>query len=365
MSNENPVKVLLVSGVMDEPELHLFKGLAEAGFKVDVISDPAERRQQLLRDSGINVRDIHILHRFDFIRARIIRQQIIENDYDVVYALFNRGLAAVILATRGLKCKIVGYRGTLGNISYLDPGCWVAHLHPRMRLISCNCKAVRKYLFDFGLPEDKLLTIYKGHKVEWYQGEVPTKVDGLDLPSDAFVIGCVANVRELKGIDYIIKALSLLPEQIHLVVVGHCKGNKYQKLAAKLGVSERVHFLGFRRDASAIARIFKIAIMASTRREGIPRSIIEAMSQGIPAVVTTVGGLPELVPDKKAGLNVPPKDSQALANAILTLYNDPEKRAEYGAGAIDWIKTRFNADDTLKTYIKVFKDLAEEKRRDA
>ncbi|MGI6524918.1 MAG: glycosyltransferase family 4 protein [Bdellovibrionota bacterium] len=355
--------LLIISAIADRTERCLFKGLSQkSGFKVDLLVDPAEPNKEDLRSATHDLREMHILHRFDIARVLQLRKQIISNNYDVIFTTYNKGLAAAMLATHGLNTKVVVYRGTMGNLSRLDPACWITHLHPRLRMIVCNCEGVKNYLLNFGLPQNKLVTIYKGHKTEWYQGTTKPTLGDLKIPNDAFIVGCVANVRELKGIDIIIKAfakLSHLP--IHLIIVGKNNDQRYPDLAQKLGIASKIHFIGFRPDAVEVTRLFNLSVMASTRREGVPRSIVESMSQGIPAVVTDIGGLPELVQHQKNGLVVPPKDPTALAEAISDLYNDRQKLQTFTVNSIKWIEERFNADKALAAYTDLFQRLTEEK----
>jgi glycosyltransferase involved in cell wall biosynthesis len=97
--------------------------------------------------------------------------------------------------------------------------------------------------------------------------------------------------------------------------------------------------------------------MASKTREGFPKSVIEAMSQGVPAIVSNVGGMPELVGDGSAGIVVPPSNVEALANAIRTLYNDRERAKDLGLRGQKRIEEVFNVHTTVEKMHEVFADL--------
>jgi glycosyltransferase involved in cell wall biosynthesis len=97
--------------------------------------------------------------------------------------------------------------------------------------------------------------------------------------------------------------------------------------------------------------------MASKTREGFPKSVIEAMSQGVPAIVTNVGGMPELVGHGSAGIVVPPSDVPALADAIRTLYNDRERARELGRLGQRRIVEVFNVSTTVEKMYGVFEGL--------
>ena len=359
-----PIRILVISGVCDNPELSLFQGLARAGFDMDLLCDPKERRRAELCEAGIHLQERFIRHRFDFASARFVRRMLQERDYDIIYSPFNKGLAAALLGSKGSPVKVVGYRGTLGNLSYLDPGCYVAHLHPRVSRIICNCDAVRQYLLDFGFPPERVVRIYKGHEVSWYQTE-PASREEFGLPQDAFVVGCCANVRPLKGIDVLLRAAARLRAdlpRLRLLIVGQTLDQRCQRLARRLGIADRVVFTGFRSDAVRVMTCCDVTTMPSRRREGVPRAIVESMSRGVPAIVTSVGGLPELVRHEQHGLVVPPGDSEALAGAIKRLYGHPETIAHWGSAAAQWIRDQFQVERYVAEHVALFQGLAAERR---
>lgn len=134
-----------------------------------------------------------------------------------------------------------------------------------------------------------------------------------------------------KGHDDLITAASLLRDQgrpIEVVIVGHGRHhNALRQMAVDLGVADAVHFAGRVNDRTALREFFGRADLfcMPSRTEGLPRALIEAMAQGLPAVGTAVGGIPELLgPD----VLVPPDDPHALAAMIARLSDNPTARAE-------------------------------------
>jgi glycosyltransferase involved in cell wall biosynthesis len=95
-----------------------------------------------------------------------------------------------------------------------------------------------------------------------------------------------------------------------------------------LGLHERVRFLGHSATPLEVMRRWSIAVSASIEPEAGPLSVLEAMSLGIPVVVSNHGGAPEVL--AAAGVNVIPGDAEALAQAISTLLTDPHRRSELG-----------------------------------
>lgn len=99
----------------------------------------------------------------------------------------------------------------------------------------------------------------------------------------------------------------------------------FEKLAEELGVGSSFEFLGRRDDIPDVLASCDIGVLPS-RAEGLPNAVLEYMAAGLPVVASRVGGNPELINDDVTGLLVPPQDSSALANALVELMRDEEKR---------------------------------------
>jgi glycosyltransferase involved in cell wall biosynthesis len=155
----------------------------------------------------------------------------------------------------------------------------------------------------------------------------------LDIPEDAPLVGTVANFKTHKRLDLLLRAAvkvrHRMPE-VRFVLVGQGPLERDTRaLAGELGLNGTVVFTGFREDAPRIASAFDVFAMSS-EYEGLSIAVIEALALGKPAVVTRVGGLPEVVEDGREGLVVPPGDPDALASGILRLLGNPELRARMG-----------------------------------
>jgi glycosyltransferase involved in cell wall biosynthesis len=158
----------------------------------------------------------------------------------------------------------------------------------------------------------------------------------LGIPEDAPVIGSVANFKAAKDHATMLRATAHVRQavpEVRLLLVGQGPLEaETRRLAAELGLEGTVVFAGFRTDARRLAAAFDVFTLSSTY-EGLPIALIEAMALGRPAVVTRVGGTPEVVADGANRLLVPPRDPAALADGLLRLLGDPELRARMGAAA--------------------------------
>lgn len=174
---------------------------------------------------------------------------------------------------------------------------------------------------------------------------------------DDFLVGIVAALADHKGHKYLIQAMKILKEhsaKIKLVIVGH--GSLQMELdrqAKESDVEDIVFFLGFREDVPQILASLDLFVLSSYL-EGLGSSILDAMASRLPVVATTAGGIPEIVTDGESGLLVPPQDPEALAQAILRLYNDRELAARFGQRGYEVVHQRFSAEAMAKKIVDVY-----------
>jgi glycosyltransferase involved in cell wall biosynthesis len=155
----------------------------------------------------------------------------------------------------------------------------------------------------------------------------------LGLAPETPLIGSVARLVPVKGLRYLVSAMPDILQRCsraHLLLAGDGdQRSGLEALARELAVSDRVHFLGFRRDAAAVTAALDVFVLPSLN-EGQGRVLVTAMALGVPIVATRVGGVPEVVKDGRQGLLVPSQDSTALGQAITTLLADREYAASLG-----------------------------------
>lgn len=338
------MRLLVIAAVSDRSEVALYKGLAEQGVSVEMFCDPRERKQEELQASGINLTELPVRHRLDFSAVRAIREKVLACGIDVIYTPFNRGLSTALFATRDLSVSIVTYRGTLGNLSNYSPASRLTHLHPRVSKIICNCEGVRSYLRSLDVSDDKLEVVYKGHSPSWYEGARAANRARFSVPENAFLVGCIANIRPLKGVDVLLQAAYELQSttDIHYLLVGDNRDKRIVPLIKKLGLEERVHMCGFRPDVLPLIKACDLTVMPSTIREGFPRAVIEAMTMKKAAVVTDVGGMPEMVVDGVTGKIVKAGSVRALQAAIADYALRPNECEAAGKNAYRYVCRKFS-----------------------
>ena len=145
------------------------------------------------------------------------------------------------------------------------------------------------------------------------------------------------------------------PLYLLLVGAGELEDAVRQQVAG-LGLQERVRFLGVRADVADILRASDVFVLSS-RWEGNPLSVMEAMAAGLPVVSTAVGGVPELVQEGATGRLVPSEDAGALAQAMQALVDDPARRQAMGAAARQHAIAHFDIRHTVRMYEELYERL--------
>jgi glycosyltransferase involved in cell wall biosynthesis len=156
----------------------------------------------------------------------------------------------------------------------------------------------------------------------------------LGLPDDAFVIVSLGRLEPAKGYEGLIRALPAIVQAVPSVQVviggqGFLKENLL-RLAESLGVKQRVQLLGFKDDVRDVLEAGDIYVQPSLC-EALGYGLLEALTMELPAVITNVGGMPEIVESGSNGLVVPAKRPEALAAAVATLAKDHSIRRRFGA----------------------------------
>ena len=179
----------------------------------------------------------------------------------------------------------------------------------------------------------------------------------LSLPAGAFVIGWVGRLSREKGPDVLVDALGLLTNaNVHSVVAGDGPDRPaLERRAAALGISERLHWLGVTPNISRCFSAFDCFALSS-RTEGTPIALFEAIAAGVPVVASAVGGVPDVVSQGEAIL-VPPDDPPAFARALRDVALDSPGAADRAARAMARLHTERSIGPWLDEYEAVYRRL--------
>ena len=167
-------KVLIAAGDGHITEIEMMKGLRREGIDIHAALESTSPHLAELEESDVPVRILDLRSNLDLRNAREIRRWITQEHFDIVHGLANRQVANFITASYGLQNRVIAYRGAIGHVSRWDPTCYLKWLNPRIDRIICVSKAVERDLAANGVNPDKLVTIYKGHDLSWYEKLDPT-----------------------------------------------------------------------------------------------------------------------------------------------------------------------------------------------
>jgi glycosyltransferase involved in cell wall biosynthesis len=189
------------------------------------------------------------------------------------------------------------------------------------------------------------------------------------IPNSAPLVGLIAHLTPWKGHDYFLKAAAIigqaLPEARFLIVgdvIYQTEGHEtYKKdlenLCYGLRLQEKVIFTGFREDIPEIIAALDVVLHTSSQPEPFGRVLIEAMAMGKPLVATNLGGVPEVVKDGETGLLVPPRDSEALAQASIKLLKDKQFASWLGVNGLKHVRANFDARSHVQQIEALYKSL--------
>jgi glycosyltransferase involved in cell wall biosynthesis len=278
-----------------------------------------------------------------------------------------------LLAARLLKVPLVAYqRGD----EWSSP--LVRRLARSVDRYIANSHATRRSLVELGVGRDRVEVIYPPVDLETFAPVGVPRLHrsdfGVVVPAPCF--GIVGMLLPWKGQDVFLRAaqavMARVPSARAFVVGDSPEGHatfrqELRRLAAELGILDRVVFTGFRRDVADILRILDVVAHTSVAPEPFGRVIVEAMAMGKPVVASRAGGPLEIIEDGRTGFLVTPGDVQALAARIVTLLQDrplADRIAEAGRREVtDRFSARRHAELVQSVYADVLDGLPGAPRR--
>ena len=215
-------------------------------------------------------------------------------------------------------------------------------------------------------PPEKYQVVYSGMDIEAFLNAKRNEKlrSELNLPENAPVIATLARLFELKGYDDVMKAFPLVLAQVpdaHLLIIGD--GILRENLEAEAragGFADRVHFAGLISPDKVPDYLIQADILWHlSLREGLPRSVVQALACGIPACGYQLDGTPEVILNGVTGCCVPPRQLEVIARETAELLQTPEARTKLGAAGRELVRERFDKDRMaeilLRDYLNVLK----------
>lgn len=342
------------------PEAEMFIEFVKQGHNVTVMTQGDSEYVERFINNGVNVIDCYPSKKICIKTIKKINNTLTENDIDICYAFNSKTIPNAAFACIGSKAKLVAYRGTTGGLYRHDPSAYLTQLHPRVDGIVCVSDAVQKDVVRrVWKNKQNVLTIYKGHQLDWYQVE-PTPRSEFGLSDKDIIAVCATHVRPSKGISVLLQATHFIDNpNFHLILAGSGYEPHFNEIKAS-PIADRIHYIGHRTDIPSLMTMADFQVQPSISGEGLPRTIIEAMANGTTSVVTTTGGSPELVVDGETGYVVEAGNAKAFADAMNKLIADKEKIQLMSKAAQLRLHDEFNAKKTVEKHLAFFTRLLTE-----
>jgi glycosyltransferase involved in cell wall biosynthesis len=182
----------------------------------------------------------------------------------------------------------------------------------------------------------------------------------LGLSADAEVVCTVGRLTAIKQhelfLDSVAKVAAARPKVVALIAGDGELRARLEETAAALGIADRVRFLGWRRDLATIYAASDVFLLTS-RNEGTPVALIEAMASGIPGVCTDVGGVKDVMPSADLGTRVADGDASALAASVVRYLADPALRRDTGTRARAAVLERYSLERLLADITSLYRSL--------
>jgi glycosyltransferase involved in cell wall biosynthesis len=203
------------------------------------------------------------------------------------------------------------------------------------RFVAVSTRDAERMVSVEHVPAGKVAMIPNAYVPHPASPDVPLR-EQLGIDSSTPLLTVVSWLRPQKALTVLLDALDIVRREVpdvRLAIAGDgdCR-QELEEHTRRLSLEDRVTFLGRRDDVDAILRAADLAVMSSDF-EGTPLVAYECMANGTPLVATAVGGLPDIVESGRTGLLVAPRDPAALAEAIIALLTDPDRRAAMAAAA--------------------------------
>jgi glycosyltransferase involved in cell wall biosynthesis len=233
-----------------------------------------------------------------------------------------------------------------------------------LRRVAAISPAVARRLGEAGVPPERIRMIWSAVDPERLQPSATRQAlrARLDAAPDNACLLVAANLVQRKGVDVLLAAYAALAsrECTELWIAGDGPERApLEATAARLGIADRVRFLGHRDDVPDLLEACDVFVLPS-RLEGLGVAALEAMARRRPVVASAVGGLAETVVAEETGLLVPPDDAAALAAALARLIADPALGRRLGAAGAARVAEHFLAEQMVGAYESLYREVLRE-----
>jgi glycosyltransferase involved in cell wall biosynthesis len=373
-----PIRVLQLITSLERggAENHLLALLTHAdrqAFEVEtaVLSGEGEL-VPIFRQAGIAVHLLRARNRFDPLALGRLVRLLREGRFDILHShLFRADIyAGLAVARLGERRPLLVSTRHNDDRFFLNPFVGLVHygVSARQDLIIAISDHIARFTVSRGVRHpERVRRVYHGLEppvTQALEREGQHIRQELGIGPDAFLVGNVGRLALQKGQRHLIAAMPLLLERVpraRAIIAGGGDLEDYLRvLASDMGVAERVHVLGPRRDVPALMHAVDVFVMPSIW-EGFGLVLLEAMAAGRPIVASRVATIPEVVADGETGLLVPVGDPLALADALAQLAEDPDRAARMGEAGRERLRRQFSVEKMVGDTELLYRELLDER----
>jgi glycosyltransferase involved in cell wall biosynthesis len=361
---------LCEAGGAERAILQTIRLLPRSRFRSSLITFRIDERVQLFRKLPCPHFTFPLRCTYDwnaFLIARKIRRFIREERVDIIHTFHETADLWGGLVTRMKHGpKLVSSRRDMGILRGPKHRLAYRLMKSRFDLVLTVSEEVRHYCIENdGLPEPTVATLYNGVEMESFTQ--PNGVNGLrkqfSLETGVPVVLTVGHIREIKGIDVLVKVaarVALEIPKVLFVIVGANSDPEYfhtiQTQIAELNIQQNVRFVGQTENVASFLKMGNVFFLPS-RSEGFSNALIEAMASGLPCVATRVGGNPEAIEEGRSGFIVESENVETAADRILRLLREPNLARAMGAAGTEIVRARFTATVMIDQLVRHYNHL--------
>ncbi|MEC4685155.1 MAG: glycosyltransferase [Nitrospirota bacterium] len=323
-----------------------------------------------IRKQGVPVKDLNLSRIYShraLVQGIRLGRFIRENKIDIVQTFhFKSDTFGVVVAKLAGAQKIISSRRDTGDLKK-PRQIFLNKLMNRFIdrfIMVCNTVG-RKVYENEGVPEHKTQTIYNGVDIKRFSHNSVDRVqrirEKLRYSESDFVVGTSAIFRPEKAYHVFFEGIEkVLPsiKSLKVLVLGFGPTKDYFESYCSNGpLKNIVKFMGFVEDVERFLPLMDVFCLVPNKNEGFSNAILEAMSAGRPVIASDVGGNAEAVIHNETGIIIPPDDSDRLSQAILELYNNPERRVRMGVKARERAASTFSLEKMIKEHERFYEEV--------
>jgi len=336
--------------------------LIEKGYRVTIAAQPDSQLLSRARDAHVPVLPIKMSKGLNLIAVAKLFSFIRKESVDIVHTHSSvdsrmAGIAGKLAGIKVVRSRHISIPVSKSKLT------WFQYMVLADRLITSGEFIKETLVRENQMLPDRIVSAPAGVDENRFIPNGPHNLgrEALGLKNENFVVGMVSVLRSWKGHEFVIRAMSSLIEKIpniHLLIVGDGPVREdIVNLIEQLSLQDYVTLTGHQVDPVPFYREMDVVILPSYAGEATSQTLPQAMLMNKPVISTNIGGLAEVVIDKKTGLVVQPKDNHSINKAILEIFTDKNLREQIASSGREHALKNFTFSQMINTTEGVYLDL--------